>query len=103
MGAAVIAPTKPINFRLAHNRALRVAVFTRDDCTCQDCGWRPEDSQIPADYDGRYAIGSWPYPRAERLLEMDHVIPRAAGGPSVLANMATRCGPCNNRKSNRPI
>ena len=101
MPTALLVPTKPISFRLAHNRALRVAVFTRDEFTCQDCGWRPLDSQIPADYDGRYTIGTWPYPQADRLLHMDHVIPRAAGGLSVLANMATRCEPCNNRKGDR--
>lgn len=101
MAASLLVPTRPISFRLAHNRALRVAVFERDDFTCQGCQWRPEDSQIPADYDGRYTIGTWPHPRAERLLHMDHIIPRAAGGPSILANLATRCEPCNVRKGDR--
>jgi 5-methylcytosine-specific restriction endonuclease McrA len=96
-------PTKPINFRVAKNRRLRVAVFTRDDFTCRDCHWRPPDEAIPVDYDGRYTIGTWPYLKAGRLLQMDHVIPRAAGGPSTFANLATRCEPCNNRKQDRPI
>jgi 5-methylcytosine-specific restriction endonuclease McrA len=101
MGIALLTPTKPIDFRLAHNRALRVAVFRRDGFTCQDCGWRPQGNEIPADYDGRYTIGDWPYPQADRVLHMDHVIPRAAGGPSILSNLSTRCGPCNVRKGDR--
>jgi 5-methylcytosine-specific restriction endonuclease McrA len=98
--APALVVTKPIDFRLAKNRRLRVAVFARDDYSCQQCGWRPSDTQIPPDYDGRYAIGAWPH-IAERTLHLDHVIPRAAGGSSTLENLSTLCGPCNTSKGAR--
>lgn len=55
---------------------LRWAVFERDEFTCQmpGCGSR-------------------------RLLEADHIIPESRGGPTLLANLQTFCGPCNRRKA----
>jgi 5-methylcytosine-specific restriction endonuclease McrA len=32
---------------------------------------------------------------------VDHVIPRAAGGPSTWENLVASCGRCNGRKGNR--
>lgn len=90
--------TKPMKFAVPKYRKLRVAVFTRDDFTCQDCGWRPP--QIPVPYDGRRTISIWSG-RSYRMLEVDHIIPRFVGGPSVLANLATRCSSCNCRKGAR--
>lgn len=59
--------------------ALRGEVFERDDYTCQYCG-----------------------DRGVRL-ECDHIIPRAAGGPSTLKNLATACKPCNRAKGSKPL
>jgi 5-methylcytosine-specific restriction endonuclease McrA len=84
----------------ARGRRLRAAVHQRDDFTCQDCGWRPLQEQIPASYDGRFAIGTWRIP-ADRELHLDHVYPRALGGEPVLDNLQTLCEPCNRTKAAR--
>ena len=56
--------------------ALRAAVYERDGYRCVDCG-TGED------------------------LSCDHVIPESLGGPTTLANLVTRCVPCNRRKGVR--
>lgn len=83
-----------LNFKLHAHRAIRVQVFRRDDFTCQGCGYRPPDSMIPPDYDGRYTIGNYPWP----MLQIDHVYPRAFGGLPVMDNLQTLCEHCNIRK-----
>jgi 5-methylcytosine-specific restriction endonuclease McrA len=54
---------------------LRAACLARDGYLCADCGGPATDA--------------------------DHVIPRAAGGPDVLANLISRCGPCHDRRTGR--
>lgn len=56
--------------------ALRWEVWNRDDFTCVDCGSRED-------------------------LTVDHVHPESKGGPTTLANLATRCRSCNSRKGVR--
>jgi 5-methylcytosine-specific restriction endonuclease McrA len=90
-----------LHFKRRTHRLLRVAVFARDHFTCQVCGWRPEDHQIPEHYDGRYAIGTYPNPKADRTLHVDHVFPRALGGPPVLDNLQTLCEACNCSKADK--
>lgn len=58
-------------------RALRAAVFARDDYTCQYCG----------DRGGR--------------LECDHIVPVARGGHSGMDNLTTACRPCNRAKRSK--
>jgi len=57
--------------------ALRYEVLTRDEFTCQTCGRKPPDVE----------------------LEVDHVVPWALGGPTVLGNLRTLCAKCNAGKS----
>ena len=57
----------------------RFEVFKRDRFTCSYCGRTPP----------------------EVLLEVDHIIPRAAGGSDDLANLTTACATCNRGKSAR--
>lgn len=90
--------TAPIDFRRQRNQALRVTVFQRDDFTCQSCHWRPPQHVIPTRYDGRYAIGAWPH-NADRILNVDHVIPRCRGGSSDAINLQTLCDSCNSSKA----
>lgn len=58
-------------------RALRKAVFDRDNWKCVYCG---NDVTAP---------------------HCDHVIPVTRGGMSDLSNLATACGSCNASKNNR--
>ncbi len=53
-------------------------VLIRDDYTCQYCGVR-----------------------GEKLMTVDHVVPRSRGGPSTWENLVCACMRCNNRKNNR--
>ncbi len=63
--------------RLAARRITRKAVFARDRHTCQYCG------------------------TSASRLTVDHVIPRARGGPSSWENSVTACAPCNVKKADR--
>ena len=53
-------------------------VLLRDDYTCQYCNVR-----------------------GERMMTVDHVVPRSKGGPSTWENLVCACMRCNNRKNNR--
>jgi len=53
-------------------------VLLRDDYTCQYCNLR-----------------------GERLMTVDHVVPKSKGGPSTWENLVAACVRCNNRKNNR--
>lgn len=57
----------------------RFEIFKRDNFTCSYCGKRPPDV----------------------LLEVDHIIPRAAGGSDDADNLTTACWECNSGKSDR--
>lgn len=57
----------------------RFEVFKRDRFTCGYCGKHPPDV----------------------LLEVDHIVPRAAGGPDAMENLVTACWDCNHGKSDR--
>jgi 5-methylcytosine-specific restriction endonuclease McrA len=53
-------------------------VLLRDDYTCQYCGIK-----------------------GDRLMTVDHIVPRSKGGPSTWENLVCACMRCNNRKNNR--
>jgi len=53
-------------------------ILLRDDYTCQYCNVR-----------------------GERMMTVDHVLPRSKGGPSTWENLVAACMHCNNRKNNR--
>lgn len=58
---------------------VRFEVLKRDRFTCAYCGKHPPDV----------------------LLEVDHVLPRAAGGTDAMENLVTSCHDCNAGKSDR--
>lgn len=60
---------------------LRFEVFKRDRFTCQYCGRTPPDV----------------------LLHVDHIVPRAEGGPDDPENLRTACQDCNLGKAARPL
>ena len=49
----------------------------------------------------RYGLrcqGCW-QPKSENDLEVDHILPKSAGGPDAIQNRTLLCGPCNQLKS----
>ena len=67
-------PMKEIKFS-------RKSIFERDKNKCQYCGKKFETKE----------------------LNIDHVVPRAAGGLTVWENVVCCCSACNHRKSNRRL
>ena len=65
------SPVKPLS------RRLRFEVLRRDDYTCRYCGGTAPDV----------------------TLTVDHVVPRALGGPDEPTNLVTACRECNSGKS----
>lgn len=65
--------------RKALSVRVRFEVLKRDHFTCQYCGKHPPDV----------------------LLEVDHVLPVAAGGGNESENLTTACSECNGGKSDR--
>jgi hypothetical protein len=57
----------------------RSTLYSRDQRICAYCGTQYED----------------------RILTIDHVIPRSRGGKNTWVNCVTACKPCNNRKDDR--
>lgn len=67
--------------RKAISKTLRFEVLKRDSFTCQYCGATAPDV----------------------LLEIDHVIPVASGGPTDILNLVTACTECNRGKRDRKL
>lgn len=61
-----------------HRAEIVATLARRDGGHCRGCGHAPDDATD---------------------LEVDHVMPRALGGPHVMSNLQLLCGPCNRRKS----
>jgi hypothetical protein len=59
----------------------RFEVFKRDEFTCLYCGRKSP----------------------EVVLEIDHIVPRAAGGTDDQINLRTSCWDCNRGKSDKPL
>jgi len=91
---------------------IRLAVYERDGYACTDCGWKPE---IPADYDGSYALaglapaealsepGRHPSQQlaAIRILTLGHEVHYRDGGEFTMDNLKAQCSNCNYRKGAR--
>lgn len=71
----ILKRRKPISRRLSN------AVFKRDGFRCKECGAEP----------------------GVEHLHIDHVLPVAVGGETVLDNLRVLCAPCNLRKSDKIV
>ena len=70
--------------KLPGKQRLRFAVFTRDGFRCRYCGDSPKTDDAV-------------------ILELDHLIPKVAGGRLTLENTITACRPCNRGKAARVL
>ena len=70
------------------SRRVRLAVYERDDWTCQYCARRFKPAE------GGYA----PYEHGD-CLEIDHIRPIKHGGTNDFGNLQAACSPCNRIKS----
>lgn len=67
-------------------KGVRIAVFVRDNFTCQICGW--EAKKPEGEYRGTYVHD----------LDLGHLIPYRDGGPYHVDNLQAECHSCNLRK-----
>lgn len=67
---------------MAVGKRLRFQIFRRDNFACRYCGLTAQDGAV---------------------LEVDHIKPRADGGPDHPTNLVTACEGCNSGKSDTPL
>ena len=77
-GVVIVRLLRTIHVPRRLLRPNRRNLLLRDDHTCQYCGIR-----------------------GEKLMTVDHVVPKSRGGPSTWENLVCACMRCNNRKNNR--
>lgn len=76
--APFVVRPPPLRQRPNSWKRRRQAVYDRDGGRCRVCA-----ADVPRD-----------------AFEVDHIIPRASGGPDTLDNLQTICGPCHRLKTN---
>lgn len=67
--------------RMSLSKKIRFEIFKRDGFKCTYCGQNPP----------------------QVVLEIDHIIPKSAGGKDEIVNLTTSCFDCNRGKSDRAI
>ena len=71
-------------FSRSFSNKLKIEIFTRDNYTCQCCGWKNGISG-----------------QKDRILTLDHIVPIAFGGTSTLENLRVLCLQCNIKKNDK--
>jgi len=80
--SALYQKVRKIHKREPISSTLRALVLKRDKYRCVKCGASPQDNDSVR-------------------LEVDHIVPVAKGGPTVLENLQTLCFKCNQGKKDR--
>ncbi|MFC4373266.1 HNH endonuclease [Nocardia halotolerans] len=78
--------------------AVRLAVYVRDDWTCQYCH-RRIDPTTPKQERGAHAPAVHVKGYGLMWLELDHIGPYSGGGEHTVDNLRAACSPCNRSKS----
>lgn len=72
-------PLPSVRLRKAIRKEVVKYILKRDNYTCTYCGCRGVK------------------------MEIDHIVPVSKGGTNDIGNLTTACGPCNRKKSNKPL
>jgi len=91
----ILKTRKKFGAKWATHRALRWAVYERDNYTCQICG---DSVKKPDGYMGERSLF---FPDGKRILELDHIVPFKHGGVLSYSNAQCLCNRCNARKGSR--
>lgn len=95
----ILETKRRLNFGRPAHALLRAYIFARDGYQCCKCGWKPAD--IPVPYSGRFGLIGPDVNGKRRELQLDHIVPLAAGGTNHPENFQTLCFACNASKRDR--
>jgi hypothetical protein len=87
-------------------RELERQVAARDGCACYYCGVEIILTEEIATKGIRHEKRDRVYyicPEGKAFATLDHVVPRSAGGATVLENLVLACGVCNVRKGTKDV
>ena len=101
---------RPYRLKVSQLTRKKFRVFMEADYTCVKCGRRATEFQLEqlptpdGDYTGTLVILGKRRRCGKRVsLTIDHIIPKALGGPNDLENYQCMCSVCNHDKGSRYV